>query len=539
MTLSISRRTILLGIAPLVSGLCCTLAFAPVEQPWMAWIFPAPLVLALFFCRPVKLREAAVAGWLAGMVFFAASLFWMTEVTVLGWLGLTVHCSVFYLLWGATLGYLTGKLPEELDAGSSLRFALFSASAFTGLEWVRSWLFSGFSWNSLGISQINLPAIAQIAELGGVHLITWLVVFCGTVFVLTGIRLYQEAIRFQSLRPHFEFMVALGLLGMVLYFGVDRLVKPAPVLGQLQILAIQPDIPQDPWGAVWDTDQALDRCIMLTDAALGGEGLGEGERIDLLIWPETPISGSLDELPMFKNFQDRTVPGRASAFLYGTILRRGLEISNSALLLQQDEPFVQFYDKMHLVIMGEYVPFASTLPFLRKLVPLGTDFTPGKEARTMELGRQWRIAPLICFEDILPRVARRFMGGNPHFFVNITNDGWFQKSVQSWQHFQHARFRCIEFRRPMVRVANNGVTGWIDDRGIPREILRDAETGTVQFPGTLRTVVPMVETRTTFYARWGDWPGWLSLWLVLAAGVRVWVRSPFSRQKKNTARFIR
>lgn len=509
------------------------LAFPPFGHPWFAWMFPIPLVAVFFFLRPVSLREAMLGGFLAGVGFYTPSLFWLTEVTVAGWLALVVFCSLFHLLWGGVLGWWVGNLPEKPDAGSALRTAFFSACGFAGLEWIRSWIFSGFSWNSLGVSQIELPAIAQMAEFGGVHLLSWLVVFCGTAFGLTGIRVVQEARRLQPLRPHFEFMVALGLIGLALYVGVGRLVTPAPVVGEIRILAVQPDIPQDPWGSVWSGEEALERCIALTDRELGGvEGPGDPDHVDLLIWPETPIPGALDDLSEFKDFEARVVPRRASAFLYGTILRSGFEITNSAVLVQQDEPFVQSYDKMHLVIMGEYVPFARTLPFLRKLVPLGTDFTAGTVPRVMGLAQQWRLAPLICFEDILPRVARRFLPGQPHVFVNITNDGWFQKSAQSWQHFQHARFRCIEFRRPMVRVANNGVTGWIDERGVPRQVLRDQQTGSVQISGTLRMIVPVVETRTTFYARWGDWAGWLSLWLVLAAVVRAWIRSPLRRRSK-------
>lgn len=529
MNLLPSRRLGGLVGSGLLAGLLCVLAFAPFKQPLLAWIFPVPLVVAFFHFRPVRLSEAAACGAAAGLFFFGVGLFWLTEVTTAGWVALVLFCTFFHVVWCLVLGHLVRELPELLHTRASLVCAFFGAGAFTALEWIRGWIFTGFSWNSLGVSQIGLAAVSQIAELGGVHLLSWLVVFCGMIFALTGIRLVQEARHLQPFRPHFEFMVAVILIGGVLYFGAGRLVSHPTKLGELRVLAVQPDIPQDPWGSVMGAGEALQRCMGLTEVALA-----TGEPVDLLIWPETPIPESLEELPRFEEFQKRMVPRRVPAFLYGTILNRGFEVSNSAILTQQDEPFVQFYDKMHLVIMGEYVPFASTFPFLRKLVPLGVDFTPGKQARVMGLGLQWRLAPLICFEDILPRVARRFLPGDPHVFVNVTNDGWFQKSAQSWQHFQHARFRCIEFRRPMIRVANNGVTGWVDERGVARMILRDPDTGRLQFPGTLRMTVPMVETRTTFYARWGDWPGWLSLWLVLAAGVRAWVRSPLKRRLKKS-----
>ncbi|MDX6766514.1 MAG: apolipoprotein N-acyltransferase [Candidatus Methylacidiphilales bacterium] len=526
-----ARLSILVSTA-LLSGLCAYLAFAPASQPALAWVFPMPMVVACYFLRPLRLWEAAGCGALAGLGFYGPSLFWLTEVSVAGWFAVVLFCTVFLVLWLPVLACVTGRLPAALNAHSSLLAAFFAACAFTGLEWVRGWIGTGFPWNALGVSQIEYPVIAQIAELGGIGLISWLVIFGGTVIALTGLRIIQEsharATGPRPLRPHFELMAVLALIGAAVYFGSGRLTVRSPILGTLQVLAVQPDIPQDPWGEGMEGAAALRRCMELTENALEGS-----PPVDLLVWPETPIPGSLDDLPEFQSFQQRAVPKWASAFLYGTVLRRGFEIANSAVLVQQDEPYYQSYDKMHLVMMGEYVPLAGIFPFLRHWVPLGTDFTAGKEARNLDLALTWRLAPLICFEDSLPGVARRFLGGNPHAFINITNDGWFGRSWQSWQHLQQARFRCIEFRRPMIRVANNGVTGWIDERGVLRGVLRDPQTGRVQVSGTMRMQVPLPAIRQTFYARWGDWPGWLSLWIVAAAGIRAWIRSPLERRRRD------
>ena len=117
-------------------------------------------------------------------------------------------------------------------------------------------------------------------------------------------------------------------------------------------------------------------------------------------------------------------------------------------------------------------------------------------------------------EDIFPRHTRKFLRDSPQVLVNVTNDGWFYDSAQPTQHFYNAIFRCIEYRRPMIRAANTGVSGFIDTRGstfdrrssdaFPR-ILQDEESGSTfirgSIPGSLEVDLnpPM-----TIYARIGD-----------------------------------
>jgi len=129
-------------------------------------------------------------------------------------------------------------------------------------------------------------------------------------------------------------------------------------------------------------------------------------------------------------------------------------------------------------------------------------------------GHEIGIVPLICFEDTVPRHARRFLRPEPQIMVNVTNDGWFFESPQSVQHFRNALFRCIEFRRPMIRAANTGVSAFIDTRGsvydrdsagdFPR-ILRDEETGSTHIRGSLPGDVEVdLDPPMTVYARVGD-----------------------------------
>ena len=179
----------------------------------------------------------------------------------------------------------------------------------------------------------------------------------------------------------------------------------------------------------------------------------------------------------------------------------------------------QVYRKAHLVPFGEYIPLRGIFPPFEwvagRLIP--ADFQAGKSFDplvTEEGGFQ--IIPLICFEDTIGRLARKFVRqGEPQLIVNVTNDGWFWESAGSIQHLANARFRCIELRRPMVRAANTGVSCIIDELGslydqestppFERKIADDV-TGSTFVTGCLPGTVRMQkDSPLTIYARFGDW----------------------------------
>lgn len=494
-------------LAFILSGLCLTGAFEPLAQPWLAWAAFVPVVAALRCWPPGSARLAFGLGWLMGLVHFSTSLYWITEVTRPGWAVLSAYLALYPGCWVGAMAVWMRGYPGEPRALDSLRVALCGTAWWVVLEWLRGWLLTGFPWNPLGVSQSGLLALAQLAELGGVALVGAVVIFGSLCIGLTLVRVVGEARRGNGPRPHGEFIVALLVVGGAFWFGIGRLTRPLPEDGvrTLEVAVVQPDIPQDPWGSGMPPELALERMTGLTRLVLAG-----GEAVDLVLWPETPVPEPLRGLPGFGEFVQEVVPERAQAMVYGSITRDAEgNPFNSAVLADARSPEAATYDKLHLVVLGEYVPFARWLPVLRRWVPLGEDFQSGAAPVVFDLPNGLRAAPLICFEDVMSRVVRRFLEQQPDLFLNLTNDGWFNESPQSRQHFENARFRCIEFRRPMIRAGNNGVSGWIDERGVPRQLLADVRTGSTFFAGTLRTEVKVADAPETLYARWGEW--WVGL----------------------------
>jgi apolipoprotein N-acyltransferase len=198
--------------------------------------------------------------------------------------------------------------------------------------------------------------------------------------------------------------------------------------------------------------------------------------------------------------------------LLGTIDVEDRDVYNAALLVSDGGEHVQIYRKIHLVAFGEYVPGRHTVPLLAQIVgdQVPGDFKEGKEYTVFTLtNSDLHVAPLVCFEDTIGELTRRFILPNEtspgaNLLVNVTNDGWFKRSAGSHQHLANAIFRCIETRRPMVRAANTGVTCFINQFGRVTQMLRD-ETGSTFTEGVLAGEIKLpIEQDLTFYVRNGE-----------------------------------
>jgi apolipoprotein N-acyltransferase len=177
-----------------------------------------------------------------------------------------------------------------------------------------------------------------------------------------------------------------------------------------------------------------------------------------------------------------------------------LLVYNAAMLLTRGGQEVQTFRKIHLVIFGEYLPFRPLFPgFITDLVP--GDLAAGKEFRVLTMEKpEVRLGPLVCFEDTVPTIVRGLVQRGAQLLVNVTNDGWFLRTVGPEQHLANAVLRTVETRRPLVRCANTGVTCAIDAYG---RVDRWTENFTEEVgAGTIR--VPK-NGPITLYTRWGNW----------------------------------
>lgn len=496
-------------LAAALSGGLLALALPPFEWDWIVWVALIPLVCALWF-RPNRTAAGSfLLGYVAGVIFFWISLFWLTEVTTFGWFIFAFYLGLYFAAWGGFVGiaaYATGPVPSLsnsrhapwMNSWTNLRIAGSAAAAWVGLEWLRGTVFTGFGWNGLGVSFYQQTALIQIADITGIGGISFLIVLVNLILVIT-VRRFLIEVKLMRVRPHYDFTITIALVAVAFSYGVHRFYQPEPETYPLKVAAIQANIPQD---VKWDPgfeEHILETYRKQTEIALATQP-------QLLIWPEasTPRPALNDAILA------REVTGIAARgpvdFLFGTVYYDAFGGYNSAVLLHPNGA-AQVYNKMHLVPFGEYVPLRNSFPLFAWVVgdQVAGDFDAGIEPSVLELSlAPVRIAPLICFEDTLAELSRRFVQRGAQLLVVITNDGWFRESAGSRQHLANSIFRTIEARRPMVRAANTGVTAFIDPLGRIREQLQ-SDTGNTFIEGFLSGVVPVpVDGHRTFHTKYGE-----------------------------------
>lgn len=495
--------------ASVLTGLLLGFAYPPFEQAWLIWIALVPLICALWFRSGVRHPwKNFLHGYVAGLVFFWIVFFWLTEVTGLGWFLLAFYMALYVGVWGWFVGSVAcpekscrgriGASAPWISSWTNLRLAASGAAAWVGLEWIRGVLFTGFGWNGLGVALFEQTAMIQIADITGVGGISFLIALANQILVITVRRFFIE-VGGMRIRPHYDFTITVSLIAASFAYGVHHYYKePAPSY-PLKVAAIQPNIPQDEkWDPAFE-ERILQTYRRQTEVA----ALSEPQ---LLIWPEaaTPKPALNDEL-LAEEVLGVAATSNAD-FLFGTVYYDSFGGYNSAALISPAGGG-QIYNKIHLVPFGEYIPFRHSFPLFAwvvgDLVP--SDFDAGLEPAVLDLSRApVRIAPLICFEDTLGELTRRFVLRGAQLLVVLTNDGWFRESAGSRQHLANCVFRSVETRRPMVRAANTGVTAFIDPLGRVREQL-ESETGSTFIEGFLTGVVPVpLAPPRTFYLGHGE-----------------------------------
>lgn len=484
--------------------------------------------------RP-RWRHGFTLGYLAGIAFFGINVSWITEVSrVAGsvWAGIgalagmALYLGLYFAAFGAfaaTVGrwVLAGPDKDKRDlfdqSLSVLKVALLNGAAWCGLEWLRGIVFTGFGWNGLGVALKNHLVLVQFADVIGIAGYGFVLMFAATVFFCTLVRVGLEVRDRHRIRPHVDFGIAAAMVAGIFLYGTQAILRQPEETISIRARVLQMNIPLED---KWSEDLEVRQKVIFGYRDLTRTFV-EAAPHDLVLWPETALPGYFSSKWVQEYLNDHVLKGEDFHFLSG--LEEGdllaNEIYNSIVLMKGNTESYQMHKKVHLVPFGEYIPFRGKFPLFEWIAGgiIEHDFTAGDvyEPLVMEKdGQKIGLVPLICFEDTVPRHARKFLRPGPQVFVNVTNDGWFYDSAQPQQHFDNAMFRCIEFRRPMIRAANTGVSGFIDERGsvydqrgkdrFPR-ILRDEASGSTYIRGSLPATLAIdLNPPTTVYARIGD-----------------------------------
>lgn len=469
---------------PGISGIALWLSFPDLSFFPLAWLALVPFLE--FCCSEKSIRHLLVGHLVIGVSYFGGTLYWIPNVlTEYGKLDAFLSAGVFGLLiLTQTVFLLPFTVLTALTARVSTRSALWAAPGFWILtELLRTHFpFGGFPWASLGYSQLPYLWIVQIADLGSVHLVSFLLVLASSAaLALWKWRSWSYAGVFLSL------FVAANLYGAYRVEvwdpeGTESL-RAGLVQGVIELSA-----PKEHYAERYF--EALPRYF--------DQAIARGAR--LVIFPEAQNPYFFPDDFYFRTFWERRVKAADAFLLFNSASFDESGVPgyfNSAHLLDREGRAVYRYDKNHLVPFGEYLPWAGILGFAEALVAEVSGFKAGKASETGTLDGL-KFGALICYEAIFPELSREAVNNGANILVNLTNDGWFGRTGAPSQHLQMAAFRCIENRKPMLRAANSGYSAAIDTKGV-------VQARTKLFEETLLVVDVTGNSARTLFGIVGSW----------------------------------
>jgi apolipoprotein N-acyltransferase len=453
------------------------------------YIYPAGVLsLTGFFylvTTTARPREAAWLGFTYGLGLFGAGIYWIyISLHDFGgmpfWMaGLaTFLLCAFLALFPAIVAALARSRPaHQVLIALPLLWAL--------SEWVRSWIFTGFPWLSIGYTQVPDSPLAGYAPIIGAYGVSLVVALLASLLV----SVYLHPARRR-----------MGVVLMVVLIGCGWALKQIewsqPEGEPVSVALLQGNVSQD---KKWNEEEVLRSMRQYYDMALASQAR-------LIILPETALSVLLQQVP--QNYLDglkQHAQTNGGDILIGVVEYEHEQYYNSMMSVGSAD--TQFYRKSHLVPFGEFIPLKRVFGWIYRdwlNMPLADVARGGLDQQPMQVAGQ-RVAVNICYEDVFGEEIIRQLP-QASILVNTSNDAWYGESIAAYQHLQFSQMRAIETARMMLRSTNTGATAIINSKG---EVLAHAP----HFIATTLEGEAQAYVGTTPYVRFGNWP-----LLILLAG---------------------
>lgn len=476
----------------LLCGALAPFAFSPFGYYPVAVIATAILFWSWL---GVSAKRASLRGWLFGFGFFTSGVHWVYismyefgHVPPLISAALTALFAAILAMYPALAGLIgrVGSLKNKF-----LNLIVIYPASWILLEWVRSWMFTGFPWLNMGYSHTD-SLLAAWSPLLGVYGVGW-ISMVGAGLLLASVIFIRKQ-RYLALAG----LVALMLMSVLL----SQISWTRPLGDAFTVSLIQGNIPQaQKWHPRY-RQKIFDRYEQLTQEHLGS---------DLIVWPEAAMPSFFHEIE--PQYFDR--------------LRANLEENNSELLMgvlkyePQSNAYYNsvyslgaqpgFYHKRHLVPFGEYIPLESVVGKVLDLlqVPL-SPFDRGSRRQQPLQAAGHVIGASVCYEIAFGEEILLFLP-QAEFLVTVSNNAWFGRSNAADQLQQMARMRARESGRYVLSATNDGITAIVDERG--RTVSSAPRYKALGLTGTVQP-----RQGTTPYVFFGNYPviGFLTLILMLA-----------------------
>jgi apolipoprotein N-acyltransferase len=433
----------------------------------------------------------ALGFFVAGLYWIAAALFvdiarfwWALPFAVLG-------LPAYLAFYPAAALAATRVAATRLNLSAAARVCIFAA-AWGAAEWARGHCFTGLPWNLVGyVWSGGFPgalAMLQTVAWVGIYGLSLVTVLAASLPALLGTASLQPMAPARRIAPG----LAAALLIMVpAAAGAIRLALLPSATTGTWLRLVQPSIPET---MKWDPAAAeanFHRLVELSNTAAE-------HPLAAVLWPEAAVTFLLDRDDAHRA-AIATIAPKGGYLITGALRAnpppdRVAQLWNSVAAIDSAGTIRAGYDKAHLVPFGEYAPLRDVVP---KITPGSIDLSAGPGPQTIALPGLAALSPIICYEAIFPGAVVD-AAARPAWILNLTNDAWYGRSSGPYQHFAIARTRAIEEGLPLVRVANNGISGVVDPVGriVARTRLDSVGFADVALPAALAP---------TLYAKGGNW----------------------------------
>ncbi len=535
----------------LISMVLLWLSQEPVGLSGFVWFALVPwLVMAV---RSRSYVRSAIVSLICGSGYYIASLYWLANVTLPGMLALSVAMSLYFVMWGFIL--------KIVYAASGLSFTLVLPVLWVGQEYLRATLLTGFPWLFLSHCLHDCEHLTQVADVTGAYGVTFVAAmvngFIADILLRPQYMPGRGGLKGRNLLLRRLFILA-SILTAVNVYGIFRYNESSSTMTEGPVISVvQGAVPQH----VKDSGGASIYEILDNHMAMTREAGADEIKPELVVWPETMVLTNIneeflalaDDVDMFvdsfkEEIRESVATNKAlaalardidSSLLIGTpsqllsldagkdeLVNNGR--TNSAIMYNADgSRGDKRYDKMHRVPFGEYLPFKESIPWLNKflinLTPYKYDYSikagvkPVAFKVTGKDGKEYKFTVAICYEDVIPTVARKLANWNgADFMLNISNDGWFvnedegeiKPTSELMQHLIMSRYRAIENRIGIARAVNCGISGMIKpdgsiQTGSAGTLPADDVRGRSGKEGYLTDTI-WLDSRSSIYSRVGD-----------------------------------
>ncbi len=495
-----------------LSFLSAFLLFAATPGRWsfpiVIWIALVPLFLA---CHNTPWRRAATMVFCSALAYYISIIYWIIiALHNFGGLSMWIAWPAMALLAAYLALYMT-TFAALLVLLQNWPLVYRAPVIWVALDYIKTYLFTGFPWQDLGYSQFQHPILIQFADLIGHNGLTFLIIM--TNALLTSLVLSKQRGSFYKCKRR-EIIIPLAILtGAILYslgsyWHWQEIASKSP---NINIALAQGNIDQAKKWTPGQEEKTINIYQRLSQRH-------ESTQTDIIVWPETALPFFPLHSPLFNKVLSHLK-------INGPVLITGAphyegptgigkrQIHNSAFALSAttNGTQIQRYDKEHLVPFGEYVPFSNLFGGLPIVQSMG-NFSAGTSQKPIDC-KKARCGILICFESIFPDIARRWSAMGANLLINLTNDAWYGRTSAPWQQLSMVTLRAVENRRSLVRAANTGISVFIDPLGRLHHISPIFEEYTSQ------QRMPLLHQKS-FYTEYGYLFAPTCLFFVILMGLR-------------------